>query len=256
MLPPLKPGVRLSRYDGPTIETERLMLRPWRAADIEPNTAMLSDPALGALHHRRWQAGHRPFVGWRNAAIMAGHWVLHGFGMFVVEEKSSGKYIGRVGPWFPPGWPGFEVGWGIATGFRGKGYAVEAARAAIDWVFATFELDGSSIASTGRTRPRRPSRGGSAREGRGDRSVRPCRRCLGDVAAANGAASRQGIRSGALTAAPTASPARRGRIAPATGSRPPADRRARSAPGGPASGISAPSPARPGTNSARRRDRD
>ena len=41
----------------------------------------------------------------------------------------------------PPGWPGFEVGWGIASDFRGKGYAVEAARAAIDWSFATFEID-------------------------------------------------------------------------------------------------------------------
>jgi RimJ/RimL family protein N-acetyltransferase len=46
-----------------------------------------------------------------------------------------------VGPWCPPGWPGFEVGWGIASGLRGKGYAFEAARAAIDWSFATFELD-------------------------------------------------------------------------------------------------------------------
>jgi RimJ/RimL family protein N-acetyltransferase len=61
--------------------------------------------------------------------------------MFVVEEKASGKFVGRVGPWCPPGWPGFEVGWGIARDFRGKGYAVEAARAAIDWSFATFELD-------------------------------------------------------------------------------------------------------------------
>jgi RimJ/RimL family protein N-acetyltransferase len=41
----------------------------------------------------------------------------------------------------PPGWPGFEVGWGIASDFRGKGYAVEAARAAIDWSFATLEID-------------------------------------------------------------------------------------------------------------------
>jgi RimJ/RimL family protein N-acetyltransferase len=72
---------------------------------------------------------------------MAGHWALHGAGMFVVEEKRSGKYVGRVGPWFPPGWPGFEVGWGIAPEFRGKGYAVEAARASIDWSFATFALD-------------------------------------------------------------------------------------------------------------------
>ena len=41
----------------------------------------------------------------------------------------------------PPGWPGFEVGWGIDSEYRGKGYAVEAARASIDWVFATFEID-------------------------------------------------------------------------------------------------------------------
>src|ERR1700688_4118940 len=106
MLPPLKPGVTLPRSNGPVIETERLILRQWRGA-----------------------------------AIMSGHWVLHGVGMFVVEEKSSGEFVGRVGPWLPPGWPGFEVGWGIARGFRGNGYAVEAARAAIDWSFATFELD-------------------------------------------------------------------------------------------------------------------
>jgi RimJ/RimL family protein N-acetyltransferase len=80
-------------------------------------------------------------VGWRNAAVMAGHWALHGAGMFVVEEKQTAKFVGRVGPWFPPGWPGFEVGWGISSEFRGKGYAVEAARASIDWAFATFELD-------------------------------------------------------------------------------------------------------------------
>jgi RimJ/RimL family protein N-acetyltransferase len=72
---------------------------------------------------------------------MAGHWVLHGAGMFVVEDKSSGKFAGRVGPWRPPGWPGFEIGWGIAREFRGKGFAVEAARASIDWAFATYDID-------------------------------------------------------------------------------------------------------------------
>lgn len=142
MLPPLKPGVTLGQPDGgPVIDTERLMLRRWRGADVAANTAMLSDPVSARYITVDGKPVVTELAGWRNAAVMAGHWVLHGIGMFVVEEKSSGKYVGRVGPWFPPGWPGFEVGWGIAPEFRGKGYAVEAARAAIDWSFATFELD-------------------------------------------------------------------------------------------------------------------
>jgi RimJ/RimL family protein N-acetyltransferase len=141
MLPPLKPGVTLPQTDGPAIETERLILRQWRGADIAPNTAMLSDPGTARFITVDGKPITSALVGWRNAAVMAGHWALHGAGMFVVEEKRSGTYVGRVGPWFPPGWPGFEVGWGIASDFRGKGYAVEAARAAIDWSFATFELD-------------------------------------------------------------------------------------------------------------------
>ena len=141
MIAPLKPGATLAQIDGPVIETKRLILRQWRASDVAPNTAMLSDPPTA----RFITADGRPITeamnGWRNAAIMAGHWVLNGVGMFVVEEKSSSQYAGRVGPWFPPGWPGFEVGWGLAKEFRGKGYALEAARAAIDWSFSTFDLE-------------------------------------------------------------------------------------------------------------------
>jgi RimJ/RimL family protein N-acetyltransferase len=141
MIPPLKPGVTLARPDGPVIETERLLLRQWRGDDVAPNTAMLADPGTARFITVDGKPVTSELNGWRNAAIMAGHWMLHGVGMFVVEEKSSGKFIGRVGPWFPPGWPGFEVGWGIATEFRGKGFAVEAARASIDWAFATFDID-------------------------------------------------------------------------------------------------------------------
>jgi RimJ/RimL family protein N-acetyltransferase len=141
MIPPLRPGASLMAVDGPTVETGRLSLRQWRSSDIAANTAMLSDPATARFIAADGKPIASELSGWRNAAVMAGHWALHGFGMFVVEEKSSGKYIGRVGPWSPPGWPGFEVGWGIAKEFRGKGYAVEAARASIDWVFATFEID-------------------------------------------------------------------------------------------------------------------
>jgi RimJ/RimL family protein N-acetyltransferase len=141
MIPPLKPGVTLPMPMDLVIETERLILRRWRDADVTPNTEMLADPATARFITSDGQPVTDEFVGWRNAAIMAGHWALHGFGLFVVEEKQTGRYVGRVGPWFPAGWPGFEVGWAIAKNFRGKGYAVEAAAASIDWAFACFEAD-------------------------------------------------------------------------------------------------------------------
>src|SRR3984957_11033544 len=142
MLPPLKPGVTLAQPDGgPVVETARLRLRRWCGADVAPNTAMLSDPDTARFITADGKPVTEALVGWRNAAIMSGHWVLHGVGMFVVEEKASANFVGRVGPWFPPGWARFEVGWGIARELRGRGYAVEAARAAIDWSFATFELE-------------------------------------------------------------------------------------------------------------------
>ena len=141
MIPPLKKGATLPPPDWRGIETERLILRQWRASDVAANTMMLGDPLSARFITADRKPVTEPMAGWRNAAIMAGHWVLHGFGMFVVEEKASGTFVGRVGPFYPPVWPGLEVGWGVASEFRGKGYAVEAARAAIDWSFATFELE-------------------------------------------------------------------------------------------------------------------
>ena len=55
--------------------------------------------------------------------------------MFSVIEKSTGRWVGRLAPWTPDGWPGTEVGWGIARDRCGLGYATEAATAAIDWAF-------------------------------------------------------------------------------------------------------------------------
>jgi RimJ/RimL family protein N-acetyltransferase len=67
---------------------------------------------------------------------MAGAWQLFGFAMFSVIEKSTGRWVGRLGPWQPEGWPGTEVGWGLAREAWGKGYATEGSTAAIDWAFA------------------------------------------------------------------------------------------------------------------------
>jgi RimJ/RimL family protein N-acetyltransferase len=72
---------------------------------------------------------------WRKFLQMPGAWLLQGYAMFAVEEKSTGRWLGQLGPWQPEGWPGTEVGWAFARAAQGQGYATEAGAAAIDWAF-------------------------------------------------------------------------------------------------------------------------
>jgi RimJ/RimL family protein N-acetyltransferase len=127
-------------HEAPTLTTERLLLRGWRAADFEPFVAMMSSEDV-ARFLTVDRAPQDRAQAWRSMAMFVGHWMLRGFGMFVVEERETGAFVGRVGPWRPEGWPGFEIGWGLSRPHWGKGYAVEAARAAGDWAFATFDLE-------------------------------------------------------------------------------------------------------------------
>ncbi|ALL14676.1 GNAT family N-acetyltransferase [Caulobacter henricii] len=116
---------------GPTLETARLILRPTATEDIDGWAAMMADAEAA-----RYIGGQQPrSSAWRGMASMAGSWTLLGFGMFSVLDKTSGQWLGRIGPWQPEDWPGTEVGWGLAPAAWGKGYAVEAAIATIDWVF-------------------------------------------------------------------------------------------------------------------------
>jgi RimJ/RimL family protein N-acetyltransferase len=114
---------------GPTLETERLILRPPAREEFHDWAAMLGDDRVG-----RFLGGTltRPEA-WGRLAGSAGSWTLLGFGMFSVIEKASGRWIGRIGPIRPEGWPGPEVGWGLAPDFWGRGYATEAAATAMDW---------------------------------------------------------------------------------------------------------------------------
>jgi RimJ/RimL family protein N-acetyltransferase len=116
---------------GPTLETARLLLRPTLGEDFEPWAAFSADEEAS-----RFLGGPQPReAAWRMMCTMAGSWVVRGFGMFSVIEKESGRWVGRLGPWQPEGWPGTEVGWGVAREFWGRGYATEGATAAIDWAF-------------------------------------------------------------------------------------------------------------------------
>ena len=90
----------------------------------------------GSEEAARYIGGAQPrAAAWRRFLQMPGAWVVQGFGMFSVIEKSSGDWVGRMGPWQPLDWPGTEVGWSIRRESWGKGYAPEAAVASIDWAF-------------------------------------------------------------------------------------------------------------------------
>lgn len=125
---------------APTLVTARLTLRGWRPEDFEPYAAMLSEPETVRFITRKGAPLSRQEV-WNETAFLIGHWQMLGHGMFVVEERATGAFLGRIGPLAPLGWPGFEIAWGLKAAARGKGFAQEAARAAIDWSFETFGLD-------------------------------------------------------------------------------------------------------------------
>jgi RimJ/RimL family protein N-acetyltransferase len=116
------------------IETARLILRPTAPEDFEAWAAFMGDETAA-----KFVGGPQPrSTAWRGFLSMAGAWAMQGYAMFSVIEKSSGRWIGRLGPWVPECWPGTEVGWGLAREAWGKGYATEGSIAAIDWAFDTL----------------------------------------------------------------------------------------------------------------------
>jgi RimJ/RimL family protein N-acetyltransferase len=122
---------------GPTLETRRLVLRPPIEEDLDGWAAVMADGDAA-----RFIGGVQPrSAAWRSLASNAGSWALKGFGMFSLIGKEDGRWIGWCGPWQPEGWPGTEVGWTLLPHAWGKGYATEAAEAAIGWAFDALGWD-------------------------------------------------------------------------------------------------------------------
>jgi len=107
----------------PVLETERLHLRGWRAADFEPYAAFYANEATakyaGGVMSRE--------DAWRDLATVIGQWTLRGYGFWAVEQKQSRDFIGYAGVWHPEGWPEPELGWGLVAPAHGRGFAFEAA---------------------------------------------------------------------------------------------------------------------------------
>jgi len=116
-----------------TIDTARLRLRPFRDGDLDAYAALCADPEVMRYVGDRGLLSRED--AWRQMAMLAGHWQLRGFGMWAVEERHTGCFVGRVGLHYPEGWPDREIAWALARPFWGRGYAIEAAHAALAEAF-------------------------------------------------------------------------------------------------------------------------
>jgi RimJ/RimL family protein N-acetyltransferase len=117
------------------LRTRRLLLREWRDDDSAAFAAMTADPAV-----LRYLPPPDPDAVTR----MRAHWREHGFGLFVVELPDEAPFVGVIGLAHVrselPFAPAVEAAWRLAPAYWGRGYATEAARAAIDDGFSRLGL--------------------------------------------------------------------------------------------------------------------
>jgi RimJ/RimL family protein N-acetyltransferase len=138
----LEPGLPAGAGGRPSADavltTGRLLLRPFRGDDLEAYAEIVGDAvtmrSLGSEPLKRDQA-------WRHLALLAGHRELRGFAPRAVEEQGSGLLVGRVGLWFPEGWPEVELSWLVRRDRWGRGYATEAAGAVLEHGFRSYGFE-------------------------------------------------------------------------------------------------------------------
>ncbi len=123
--------------ETPVLETERLVLRAPAPQDWDVFAA------FWATERSQYQGGSRTrHDAWRNHAMLIGHWVLHGYGLFSFCHKDDDVALGVAGPFNPEGWAEAEIGWSVVQpDAEGKGYAYEAAKATRDYAFSTLGWD-------------------------------------------------------------------------------------------------------------------
>jgi RimJ/RimL family protein N-acetyltransferase len=124
----------------PAIRTPRLLLRAWRDDDLDAFAAMSADPEV--MRHL-WPIEDRAASDAMAAAIR-GHFDRHGFGFWAVEAPGVAPFVGFAGlavvAYDAPFTPAVEIGWRLARPHWGKGFATEAAAAALDQGFGPLGL--------------------------------------------------------------------------------------------------------------------
>ncbi|MDR3536751.1 MAG: GNAT family N-acetyltransferase [Acetobacteraceae bacterium] len=126
----------------PTLRTRRLLLRAFRATDIEPFAAMEADPAV-----RQFRGGHTldRTQAWTAMQLLLGQWPLRGYGVFALAAPQDGRFLGFAGVLHPADWPEPEIAYSLDRPHWGQGLASEAAGAVRDWAFE--QIGASTLAS-------------------------------------------------------------------------------------------------------------
>ncbi|SER93235.1 GNAT family N-acetyltransferase [Sphingobium sp. YR768] len=121
------------------LETDRLILREWRAGDIDPFMLALDTPDV-----MRWLGGSQPRSHYADMQqAMARMQAETGHCFWIIESRADGAILGFCGPRrgrhpATPIYGEVELGWRLSASHWGQGLAREAAQAAIDWCWANL----------------------------------------------------------------------------------------------------------------------
>ena len=119
----------------PTLETERLLLRPMRMSDWPA-----CEELMGSDRSKYMGGPYDAKAAWGWFCHDVAQWELLGHGALMVETRVDGALVGQVGINHGPLFPEHELGWFVFSGSEGKGYAFEAASALRDWAFGAGGL--------------------------------------------------------------------------------------------------------------------
>lgn len=110
----------------PVVATEHAIMREHRLSDFDPIAS-------------HWESERTKWTGgplsrqeaWRSFSMDCAQWQLRGYGMWIVEDKASGKTAGWIGFYEPDHYDETEIGWILLEEFEGRGLAEECVRAAL-----------------------------------------------------------------------------------------------------------------------------
>ena len=141
---------RSTAVSVPRVATARLLLREYRLPDFDAYAENLADSV--SQQHLSGVVDRR--TAWRLFMVGPGSWMLCGAGWWAVEHTETREVVGTVGAFYREKAVELELGWNIYRKFWGRGFATEAAQAALEYGFSAHDaphaialIDAPNVAS-------------------------------------------------------------------------------------------------------------